>query len=80
MTDKNVRHIDNFSARIKYKKYCSHCGKEVGTVDIIKGYEYEKGKYETMTDEELERLKTNKDKDNPFGTVFENERDRLYIL
>lgn len=49
-------------ARIKYKKYCSHCGKEVGTADIIKGYEYEKGKYVTMTDEELERLKTNKDK------------------
>lgn len=49
-------------ARIKYKKYCSHCGKEVGTSDIIKGYEYEKGKYVTMTDEELDRLKTNKDK------------------
>lgn len=30
-------------ARIKYKKYCSHCGKEVGSQDIIKGYEYEKG-------------------------------------
>lgn len=26
-------------ARIKYKKYCSHCGKEVAPEDIIKGYE-----------------------------------------
>lgn len=26
-------------ARIKYKKYCSHCGKEVKAEDIIKGYE-----------------------------------------
>lgn len=26
-------------ARIKYKKYCSHCGKEVQSSDIIKGYE-----------------------------------------
>lgn len=49
-------------ARIQYKKFCSHCGKEVSSADIIKGYEYEKGKYVTMTNEELERLKTNKDK------------------
>ena len=49
-------------ARIKYKKYCSHCGKEVTTADIIKGYEYEKGKYVTMSDDELERIKTKKDR------------------
>lgn len=49
-------------ARIKYKKYCSHCGKEVSSSDIIKGYEYEKGKYVVMTDEELEKIKTKKDK------------------
>lgn len=30
--------------------------------DIIKGYEYEKGKYVVMTDEELEKIKTKKDK------------------
>ena len=49
-------------ARIKYKKYCSHCGKEVAPQDIIKGYEYEKDKYVVMTDDELERIKTKKDK------------------
>lgn len=49
-------------ARIKYKKYCSHCGKEVKAEDIIKGYEYEKDKYVVMTEEELERIKTKKDK------------------
>lgn len=49
-------------ARIKYKKYCSHCGKEVAPQDIIKGYEYEKDKYVVMTDDELERIKTRKDK------------------
>ena len=49
-------------ARIKYKKYCSHCGKEVAQQDIIKGYEYEKGKYVVMSDDELERIKTRKDK------------------
>ena len=41
-------------ARIKYKKYCSHCGKEVIQDEIIRGYEYERGKYVVMTDEELD--------------------------
>ncbi len=49
-------------ARIKYKKYCSHCNKEVGPDDIIKGYEYEKDKYVVMTDDDLEKIKTRKDK------------------
>jgi DNA end-binding protein Ku len=49
-------------ARIRYKKYCSHCNKEVTSSDIIKGYEYEKDKYVIMTDEELELIKTKKDK------------------
>ena len=49
-------------ARIKYKKYCSHCGKEVKQDEIIRGYEYEKDKYVVMTDEELEKIKTKKDK------------------
>lgn len=49
-------------ARIRYKKYCSHCNKEVGPNDIIRGYEYEKGKYVVMTDDDLEKIKTKKDK------------------
>lgn len=48
--------------RIKYKKYCPSCNKEVSGDDIIKGYEYEKGKYVTMTNDELEKIKTKKDK------------------
>jgi len=49
-------------ARIKYKKYCSHCGKEVKQEDIVKGYEFSKDQYVVMTDDELERIKTKKDK------------------
>lgn len=48
--------------RIQYKKYCRHCDKEIKSEDIIKGYEYEKGKYVVMTNEELEKIKTKKDK------------------
>lgn len=48
--------------RVKYKKYCPSCNKEVKPDEIIKGYEYEDDKYVTMTSEELENIKTKKDK------------------
>ncbi|MFQ9923803.1 MAG: Ku protein [Beduini sp.] len=48
--------------RIKYQKICPSCGKEVKSSEIIKGFEYEKGKYVTITEDELERIKTKKDK------------------
>lgn len=49
-------------SRVKYKKVCSHCGKEVSTQDIVKGFEFEKGKYVTMSDEDFEKAKTPKDR------------------
>lgn len=48
--------------RIKYKKYCPSCDKEVTNDDIIKGYEVEKNRYITFTTDELEKIKTKKDK------------------
>ena len=49
-------------SRVKYRKVCSGCGKEIGSGDIIKGFEYEKGKYVTLTDDDFERAKSEKDK------------------
>ncbi len=49
--------------RIKYKKTCVDCeNREVKNEDIVKGYQYEKDKYVIFTDEDFEKLKTNKDK------------------
>lgn len=48
--------------RVRYQKICPNCNKEVSSEDIVKGYEFEKGKYVTITDEELEKIKTRKDK------------------
>lgn len=42
--------------RVRYKKYCPSCNKEVKTHDIIKGYEYETDKYVVMTQDEMENL------------------------
>ena len=41
---------------------CVKTARRVGTDDIIKGYEYEKGHYVTFTTDELEKIKTKKDK------------------
>ena len=48
--------------RIRYKKYCPSCDKEIKNEDIIKGYEYERGKYVTFTQNEPEKIRTKKDK------------------
>lgn len=49
-------------SRIRYKKVCSHCGKEVTQKDIVKGFQYDKNKYVTLTDEDFEKAKTEKDR------------------
>jgi len=48
--------------RIKYNKTCENCPENVPSDDIIKGYQYEKNKYVTLTSEELEAIKTDKNK------------------
>lgn len=50
------------NSRIRYKKTCAHCGKEISTNDIVKGYEYDKDQYVVITDEEIEKIKTEKEK------------------
>jgi len=58
----NMLEKDTLS-RIQYKKTCTDCGgKEVPAENIIKGYQYEKDKYVTFTEEEFEKLKSEKDK------------------
>ncbi|MGM0899667.1 Ku protein [Mesobacillus maritimus] len=48
---------------VKYEKVCSVCEEELQPDDIVKAYEYTKGKYVVLEDEELESLrKENEDK------------------
>lgn len=49
-------------SRIRYKKTCAHCGKEINSSDIVKGFEYDKDKYVVITEEEIEKIKTEKEK------------------
>jgi len=50
------------NARIRYKKTCGHCGKELAPDDIVRGFEYDKGHYVVITDGEIEKIKTEKEK------------------
>jgi len=42
--------------RIKYERTCSVCEKNVPWDEIVKGYEYEKGQYVLLTDEDFKRV------------------------
>jgi len=51
-----------YNSKISYKRTCPECKDEVLSSDIVKGYQYAKGQYVVISDEDLERIKTPKDK------------------
>ncbi|MDD6994629.1 MAG: Ku protein [Candidatus Borkfalkiaceae bacterium] len=63
-TDVGFNLIDKKTmSRVRYKKTCEDCGgREVKQEDIVKGYEYEQGKYVIFEDKDFEKIKTKKEK------------------
>ncbi|HEU5140895.1 MAG TPA: Ku protein [Bacillales bacterium] len=58
--DKNIklRYLHKeCSTPIKYERVCPHCDREVENEEIVRGYEYESGKFVTLDKDELEELK-----------------------
>lgn len=43
--------------RIQQKKWCPHCEREVSNNEIVKGYEFSKGRYVTVTEEDLSKVR-----------------------
>jgi DNA end-binding protein Ku len=43
--------------RIQQKKWCPHCEREVPNTEIVKGFEFEKGRYVIMADEDVEKVR-----------------------
>ena len=43
--------------RIVYKKWCPHCDREVAGDEIVKGYEFSKGRYVALEDEEIKAVR-----------------------
>ena len=44
-------------SRIQQKKWCPTCQTEVANTDLVKGYEFEKGKYVVVDDDDLAKVK-----------------------
>jgi DNA end-binding protein Ku len=43
--------------RIQQKRWCPNCQRDVPNTDIVKGYEFEKGRYVVMQDEDIEKVR-----------------------
>jgi len=41
---------------VKYERYCPACDTDIGMEEIVRGYEYEKGRYVILTDEDFENI------------------------
>jgi len=51
----NLLHIKD-GGRIRYKRVCEKCGKEVPKNELVKGYEVSKNEYVILTDEDFEKI------------------------
>src|SRR6185295_7190392 len=43
--------------RIQQKRWCPHCQREVANTDLVKGYEFEKGRYVVVNEEDIEKVR-----------------------
>src|SRR5215211_5984948 len=43
--------------RIQQKRWCPHCEREVPNSEIVKGYEFEKGRYVVMSEEDISKVR-----------------------
>ena len=43
--------------RIQQKRWCSHCEREVANTELVKGYEFEKGHYVVVTEEDIRKVR-----------------------
>ena len=43
--------------RIQQKRWCPQCEREVPNTDIVKGFEFEKGRYVVVDDEDIEKVR-----------------------
>jgi DNA end-binding protein Ku len=43
--------------RIQQKRWCPHCNREVPNSEIVKGYEFEKGRYVIVSDDDFDKVR-----------------------
>jgi DNA end-binding protein Ku len=43
--------------RIRQKRWCEHCNREVPNSEIVKGYEFEKGRYVVVSEDDFDKVR-----------------------
>src|SRR5207237_7169393 len=43
--------------RIQQKRWCPHCNREVPNSEIVKGYEFEKGRYVVLSEDDFNKVR-----------------------
>jgi len=66
--------------KIQQKKWCPHCEREVTQAELVKGYEFEKGRWVVVEDEDIAKVKTESTKViNLMQFTDETAIDPMYV-
>jgi DNA end-binding protein Ku len=66
--------------RIQQKKWCPTCERDVTSAEIVKGYEFEKGRWVVVSDEDVAKVKTESTKIiNLAQFAADDEIDPMYV-
>jgi DNA end-binding protein Ku len=67
-------------SRINYRKWCAKCEREVSQAEIVKGYEFEKGRWVVIEDEDIAKVRTESTKViNLVQFAGADEIDPMYV-
>ena len=67
-------------SRINYRKWCAKCEREVSGAEIVKGYEFEKGRWVVIDDEDIAKVRTESTKViNLVQFAGADEIDPMYV-
>ena len=62
--------------RIQQKRWCPHCEREVPNTELVKGYEFEKGRYVVVSDEDIQKVRVESTRVIDLRAVHRRDRDR----
>jgi len=66
--------------KIQQKKWCPHCEREITSAEVVKGYEFEKGRWVVIGDEDIAKVKTESTKIiNLMQFTDEDAIDPMYV-
>ena len=66
--------------RIQQKRWCPHCEREVPNTELVKGYEFEKGRYVVMSEEDIQKVRVESTRViNLVQFADDNQIDPIYV-